>query len=98
MAKVKFSILIRGNNKAHWLKILLRKIKNQSLQNYEIVFCDNNSTDETLKVLKFIPEGYIIFQFFQQMAADIGRYLLKCKRLELVEDPKRTTPRPPSVC
>ena len=52
MAKVKFSILIRGNNKAHWLKILLRKIKNQSLQNYEIVFCDNNSTDETLKVLK----------------------------------------------
>ena len=36
MAKVKFSILIRGNNKAHWLKILLRKIKNQSLQNYEI--------------------------------------------------------------
>ena len=29
MAKVKFSILIRGNNKAHWLKILLRKIKNQ---------------------------------------------------------------------
>ena len=48
MAKVKFSILIRGNNKAHWLKILLR-IKNQSLQNYEIVFCDNNSTDETLK-------------------------------------------------
>ena len=52
MAKIKFSIIIRGNNKAHWLKILLLKLKNQSEKKFEIIYCDNNSNDETVNLLK----------------------------------------------
>ena len=47
-----FSIIIRGNNKAHWLKILLKKIFSQTNKNFEIIFGDNNSNDETLSLLK----------------------------------------------
>ncbi len=48
----KVSIIIRGNNKSHWLKIVLKKIFNQSFKNFEIIFADNKSTDETDEVLK----------------------------------------------
>ena len=46
------SIIIRGKNEARWLKILLRELKKQTIKNYEIIFCDNNSTDETSEILK----------------------------------------------
>ena len=46
------SIIIRGKNESRWLKILLKKLFNQSIKNFEIVFCDNNSSDNTLKILK----------------------------------------------
>tara|TARA_B100000214_G_scaffold375602_1_gene363199 strand:- start:777 stop:2033 length:1257 start_codon:yes stop_codon:yes gene_type:complete len=52
MAKIKYSIIIRGNNKAHWLKILLLKLQNQSEKNFEIIYCDNNSEDETENLIK----------------------------------------------
>ncbi len=86
MAKIKFSILIRGNNKAHWLKILLRKIKNQSLQNYEIVFCDNNSTDETLKVLKKFKVKKIvkIKKYFPGLALNMGIKKAKGKYIVII--------------
>jgi len=47
-----FSIIIRGKNEAHWLKILLKSIKSQNFTDYEIIFCDNNSSDETRHLLK----------------------------------------------
>ena len=37
------SIIIRGKNEARWLKILLKELKKQTIQDYEIIFCDNNS-------------------------------------------------------
>ena len=46
------SIIIRGKNESRWLKILLKEIKKQSIKNYEIIFCDNNSSDNTLEILK----------------------------------------------
>ena len=86
MAKVKFSILIRGNNKAHWLKILLRKIKNHSFHNYEIVFCDNNSTDETLKVLKKFKVKKIvkIKKYFPGLALNMGIKKAKGKYIVII--------------
>ena len=50
--KLAASIIIRGKNEARWLKILLPILKNQSLNNFEIIFCDNNSSDNTLEILK----------------------------------------------
>ena len=46
------SIIIRGKNEAKWLKILLPKLKKQSINNYEIIFCDNGSKDNTLELLR----------------------------------------------
>ena len=46
------SIIIRGKNEAKWLKILLRELKKQTIQNFEIIFCDNNSEDNSLDILK----------------------------------------------
>ena len=48
------SIIIRGKNEAKWLKILLRELKKQTIQNFEIIFCDNNSEDNSLDILKKI--------------------------------------------
>ena len=56
MAKIKykklFSIIIRGNDKAHWLKILLKRLFSQKEKNFEIIFANNNSKDETIELLK----------------------------------------------
>lgn len=46
------SIIIRGKNEAKWLKILLSELKKQTIQNFEIIFCDNNSEDNTIDILK----------------------------------------------
>ena len=50
--KKKVSVIIRGKNESRWLRILLKEIKRQSENNYEIIFCDNNSTDVTKDILK----------------------------------------------
>ena len=46
------SIIIRGKNEAKWLKILLPILKKQTIQNFEIIFCDNKSIDNSLEILK----------------------------------------------
>ena len=46
------SIIIRGKNEGKWLKILLKELKKQTIQNYEIIFCDNCSEDNSLDILK----------------------------------------------
>ena len=48
-----FSIVVRGNNKAHWLKILFKKLFSQKEKNFEVIFGDNNSDDETKEILKY---------------------------------------------
>ena len=50
--KLTVSIIIRGKNESNWLKILLPHLKKQTLSNFEIIFCDNNSEDNTLEILK----------------------------------------------
>lgn len=47
------SIIIRGKNESRWLKILLLELKKQTIKNYEIIFCDNESQDNTLKILNY---------------------------------------------
>ena len=50
--KLEASIIIRGRNEAKWLKILLPILKKQTIQNFEIIFCDNKSSDNSLEILK----------------------------------------------
>ncbi len=46
------SIIIRGRNESRWLKILLKELVNQTYKNFEIIFCDNESKDNTREILK----------------------------------------------
>jgi len=48
----KVSIIIRGKNESRWLKILLKKLNEQIFKNFEIVFCNNNSEDNSIEILK----------------------------------------------
>jgi rhamnosyltransferase len=46
------SIIIRGKNESNWLKILFKELQNQKYQNFEIIYCDNLSTDNSIAVAK----------------------------------------------
>jgi len=46
------SIVIRGKNESHWLKILFRTLKSQKFKNYEIIYCDNKSSDSSIDLAK----------------------------------------------
>ena len=46
------SIIIRGKNDSNWLKILFKELQNQKYQNFEIIYCDNLSTDNSIAVAK----------------------------------------------
>lgn len=48
----KVSVVIRGKNEARWLKVLLKELKKQTYKNFEIIFCDNESSDNTVNILK----------------------------------------------
>lgn len=78
MAKIKhkklFSIIIRGNDKAHWLKILLKRIYSQKEKNFEIIFANNNSKDETIELLK----SYKVKKIFSIKNYKPGLAINKC--------------------
>ncbi len=77
------SIIIRGKNESRWLKILLRELKKQTIKDFEIIFCDNYSDDNSLKILKkykvkkiirfkkYIP-GYILNKAIKKSS---GRFI-----------------------
>lgn len=47
-----FSIVIPTYNHAHYLRRALKSVERQSFTNWEIIIVDNNSTDDTLAVIK----------------------------------------------
>ena len=52
-AKKKVSIIIRTYNEAFWLKYLLPALNNQNYKNFEIIVVDNESSDESINILKY---------------------------------------------
>ena len=49
---LKFCVAIPTYNGAAWIKQTLQSILAQSFQNFEILICDDGSTDETLKIIR----------------------------------------------
>ena len=47
----KISIIIRTKNEEKWIKSCLNSISNQTYDNFEIILVDNESTDDTLKIV-----------------------------------------------
>ena len=68
------AIIIRGKNESRWLKILLKSLKNQKYRNFEIIFCDNSSSDNTLSILKYYKVKKIvkIDEFFPGKAINLA--------------------------
>ena len=68
------AIIIRGKNESRWLKILLKSLKNQNYRNFEIIFCDNLSSDNTLSILKYYKVKKIvkIDEFFPGKAINLA--------------------------
>lgn len=75
------SIIIRNKNESRWLKILFNEIFKQTYKNFEIVLCDNCSSDNSLqiakkykikkiiKIKKYLP-GYAINQGIKKSAGE----------------------------
>ena len=54
------SILISSFNKEKFIKKTLRSVFNQSYKNYEVIVFDDNSTDDSIRIIKKFPKVKII--------------------------------------
>ncbi|MDH6366292.1 MULTISPECIES: glycosyltransferase family 2 protein [unclassified Breznakia] len=52
MSEAKVSIVMAAYNAAEFIEDAINSIKNQSYRNWELIVCDDNSSDHTLKILK----------------------------------------------
>ena len=69
--KLKVSIVIRNKNEAKWLKIVLKKISIQTFKDFEIIFIDNDSDDNSIDIAK----KFKIKKIFKQKKYIPGRFL-----------------------
>ena len=51
------SILISSFNKEKFIKKTLRSVFNQSYKNYEVIVFDDNSTDDSIRIIKKFPQS-----------------------------------------
>lgn len=58
------SILIPARNEAGNLPSLLRDLKNTDYPNFEIIVCNDHSTDQTLDVLESFSKGWRLLGYF----------------------------------
>ena len=57
----KVSIIIRTFNEQYWIPKLLKKIKEQTYTNYDIVLVDNFSNDKTVEIFyNFFPKSKVV--------------------------------------
>ena len=56
MDTTKFSIIIPCYNAEKWIEVCLRSALNQSYKNLEVIFVDNESTDDSLQIAKNIQK------------------------------------------
>jgi glycosyltransferase involved in cell wall biosynthesis len=59
MKKIKFSICIPNFNYGHFIDKTIQSVLNQSYENFEIIICDNASTDDSLNIIKSFSDNRI---------------------------------------
>ena len=67
------SVLITNFNKSKYLKKSLNSLKKQNYKNYEIIFFDDKSTDQSLKIVKKIKKVIIIKNFTKKSSAPLNQ-------------------------
>jgi glycosyltransferase involved in cell wall biosynthesis len=78
MEKLGFSIFIPTYNGADFLKQTLNSIFNQSFNNYEIIICDDASTDNTAEVIKSFNNPHIKY-YRNEKNLGYGHNLKTCR-------------------
>tara|TARA_B110001452_G_scaffold267260_1_gene276459 strand:+ start:4392 stop:5765 length:1374 start_codon:yes stop_codon:yes gene_type:complete len=69
----KISIIIRTKNEERWIEQCLKKIFDQTHNNFEVIILDNNSKDKTVERAKKFPVKIIkIKKFFPGKAINLG--------------------------
>ena len=58
----KFSIIIPNYNNASWLEKCLNSVLNQTYTNYEVIFVDDMSTDNSLEIAEKMLKGHKIIK------------------------------------
>lgn len=58
----KFSIIIPNYNNAKWLEKCLKSVLNQTYKNYEIIFIDDMSTDNSLEIAQRLLKGHKVLK------------------------------------
>ena len=57
-----FSVVIPTFNQSNYLKKAIESVLAQKYKNYEIIIIDNNSKDETKKVIKSFKSKKIVYR------------------------------------
>ena len=63
--KVLVSIIINCHNGEKYLNDALLSIKNQKYRNFEVIFCDNNSSDNSKKIYLNCADKRFKYFFFK---------------------------------
>lgn len=59
---IRFSIIIPNYNNGEWLEKCIKSVLNQTYKNYEIIFVDDMSTDNSMDIAKKLLKGHKIIQ------------------------------------
>ena len=59
----KISIVVPTFNSERFIETCINSILSQNYQNYEVIICDNCSTDNTIKIIKKIIKKIINLKF-----------------------------------
>ena len=81
----KISIIIRTKNEERWIEQCLKKIFDQSYDNFEVIIVDNNSKDNTLQKTKTNLDDKLIEEIIDvwlNTSFEGGRHLDRINKIE----------------
>lgn len=78
---LKISVIIPVRNEEKYIKYLLENLKDQTYSNFEVIVVDDDSTDDTLKILEEFRE-HSVFDMHVCSLSDLGKVGNKKKALQ----------------
>jgi glycosyltransferase involved in cell wall biosynthesis len=79
---MKVSVLINSYNGSQYIKKSVSSVLRQSFKDFEIVFIDDGSTDDTEGVIKDIQKDYPCLKYYKS-EKNLGIYRIQDKGLRL---------------